>query len=81
MSYAKKIQQQQKDQLQLLIEWFSSQAKLAHFIKVSPQVVSNWVARGRISAKCAIRAEAITNGEFKKEQLRPDVLTWEKGNK
>ena len=45
---------------------------------VSAQVVHNWTKRGRISASRAIVAESITGGEFKKEQLRPDVLVWEK---
>lgn len=77
MSYAKKIKQQQKEQLQLLIEWFGGQSQLAAKAGVSKQAVHNWVARGRISAKCSIAVEKITNGEFTKEQLRPDVLKWE----
>lgn len=79
MSYAKKIQKQQKEQLQLLIEWYGNQAALAHFMGVSPQVVHNWVKRGRISAKCAIKAEYKTDGRLTKEQLRPDVLQWKEG--
>jgi len=77
MSYAKKIQQQQKDQLNALVVWFGGQSQLAAQMGVTKQAAHNWVARGRISAKCAIKAETTTNGEFTKEQLRPDVLEWE----
>lgn len=77
MSYAKKIQQQQKDQLNALIVWFGGQSQLAAQMGVTKQAVHNWVARGRISAKCSIRAEYATNNAFTKEQLRPDVLEWE----
>lgn len=77
MSYAKKIKEQQQQQLIELLKWFGNQSVLAKKMNVSKQAVHNWVARGRISAKCAIKAETITKGAFTKEQLRPDVLEWE----
>jgi DNA-binding transcriptional regulator YdaS (Cro superfamily) len=77
MSLAKQIKAQQKENLNLLIAWFGSQVMTAHKLGVSKQVVSNWVARGKISATCAIKAEEKTNGDIKKAELRPDVLEWE----
>lgn len=76
MTLAKKIKGKQKDSLNSLIEWFGSQKMTAHNIGVSKQVVSNWVSRGRISATKAITAELKTNGDIKKEDLRPDILEW-----
>lgn len=76
MTYAEKIKQQQKDKLTCLISYFGGQSQLAKKMGVSNQAVFNWVARGRISAKCAIIAEVESGGDFKKEDLRPDVLEW-----
>lgn len=59
-----------------LVEWAGSQHMLAKILDVSPQVVSNWVARGRISATKAAELEQRTKGEFKKSDLRPDVKEW-----
>lgn len=78
MSLAEDISNKQKQSLQELINWYGSQKVLAHYMCVSKQVVSNWVVRGRISAKMAIKADNLTSGEIKKEDLRPDVLVWEK---
>ena len=78
MTYAQKIKAQQAGQLLKLIEYFGGQTVLANKVGVSAQVVHNWTKRGRISASRAIVAETLTGGEFKKEQLRPDVLVWEK---
>lgn len=76
MTYHDTIKRQQHEQLALLIEYFGSQKMTAHKLGVSQAVVSNWVARGRISATCAIAAEAATGGYVTKESLRPDVLEW-----
>ena len=70
------IKLQQSSELNLLIEWVGSQAILARGLGVSKQVVQGWVKRGRISAHAAIRVEKETNGFFKKEGLRPDVIEW-----
>jgi len=77
MSLAEEIKKAQAEQLGALLVWFGSQKMAAHMLGVSKQTVSNWVARGRISAVCAIKAEEETKGEFTKELLRPDVLEWE----
>jgi DNA-binding transcriptional regulator YdaS (Cro superfamily) len=69
-------QQQQKQELDRLLEWAGSQTTLATYLGVAPQVVSNWVGRGRISASEAIRVEELTKGLFTKKQLRPDVNKW-----
>jgi|GEM_PF-1622283 len=77
MTYAEKIKQQQKDKLTCLVSYFGGQSQLASEMGVSSQAVFNWIARGRISAKCAIVAEIKTGGDFKREDLRPDVISWE----
>ena len=70
------IMKQQKDELNRLIEWSGTQTRLAHNLGVSPQVVSAWVSRGRISASMAREVEKITKGQFTKRDLRPDVIKW-----
>jgi DNA-binding transcriptional regulator YdaS (Cro superfamily) len=67
---------QQREELARLLEWAGSQTTLATYLGVAPQVVSNWVGRGRISASEAIRVEELTGGRFKKRRLRPDVNKW-----
>ncbi len=76
MSLAQEIKNKQKESLDTLINWFGNQKMTAHKLDVSKQVVSNWVARGRISAQMAVKAEAITGSSITKEELRPDVLEW-----
>lgn len=70
------VLQEQSLNLMRLIEYAGSQSRLARGLDVSPQVVQNWVKRGRISASCAIDAEKLTNGFITKRDLRPDVETW-----
>lgn len=72
----KQLKQEQSETLIRLIEYAGSQSRLARGLNVSPQVVQNWVKRGRISASCAIDAEALTGGFITKRDLRPDVETW-----
>lgn len=76
MSLAKDIKEKQVNSLLKLIEWFGSQKMLAAELGVSKQVVSNWVARGRISSSMADKAQKATSNGVKKEDLRPDVLEW-----
>ena len=76
MKSFEQIKQEQASELMRLIEFAGSQARLARALDVSPQVVQNWVKRGRISATCAIDAEQQTNGFITKEELRPDVENW-----
>lgn len=70
------IRAEQAQYLAKLISYAGSQSRLARGLNVSPQVVQNWVKRGRISATCAIEAEALTGGAITKEDLRPDVESW-----
>lgn len=76
MITAKEIKKQQAKQLNKLLQHVGSQALLAHWLGVAPQVVSNWVSRGRISKSAAKEVENITKGIFRKEFLRPDVRSW-----
>lgn len=77
MSLAKQLREQQAKELTKLVEWFGSQKMMAHKLGVSKQTANNWVKRGRISATYAIKAETATNGDIKKQALRPDVIEWE----
>ena len=77
-TYAEQTKEQQKEVLSTLIEWAGNKSVLARLLGVSPQAVAAWVLRGRISAKKAITAESLTSGVITKEQLRPDVINWEK---
>lgn len=70
------VTQRQKDNLYKLIAWVGSQSRLAKQLGVSRQTVNNWISRGRISATAAIEVERKTDGLFKKEDLRPDVVQW-----
>ena len=70
--------QQAKSVLEVVAH-FGSQSKLARALGVSRFVVNRWVQRGRISATAAIQIEKLTMGKFKKEVMRPDVMTWHDG--
>jgi DNA-binding transcriptional regulator YdaS (Cro superfamily) len=70
------VTQRQKDNLHKLIAWTGSQSRLAKQLGVSRQTVNNWISRGRISATAAIEVDRKTDGLFKKEDLRPDVVQW-----
>jgi DNA-binding transcriptional regulator YdaS (Cro superfamily) len=76
MKSYEQIKQEQASELMRLIKFAGSQSRLARALDVSPQVVQNWVKRGRISATAAIEAEEQTNGFITKEDLRPDVDSW-----
>jgi DNA-binding transcriptional regulator YdaS (Cro superfamily) len=75
---AQQIKSQQAKSLIKLIGYFGSQSRAASFLDVSPQVVSKWMSRGRISAKMALKAQIITGNYISREDLRPDVMVWEK---
>jgi DNA-binding transcriptional regulator YdaS (Cro superfamily) len=76
MQSIKQIQKQQKQELSRLIGWVGNQSILARQLGVSQQVVSSWISRGRISATYATAVERKTNGLFKRDDLRPDVINW-----
>lgn len=76
MKSAKQLKMQQETELARLIEWVGSKSRLAEQLNVTRQAVHYWEKRGRIPASFAIEVEKLTNGYFKKEELRPDVATW-----
>lgn len=76
MSIEKQIQKQEKEQLERAVAWAGSKSMLAKILGVSPQVVHGWCKRGRISATSAAHLEKITEGLFKKSEMRPDVKEW-----
>ena len=73
----KELRESQKSEMFKLIVWVGSQSRLAKSLGVERQVVAGWVRRGRVSASAAIKIEQLTDGLFKKEALRPDVVCWE----
>lgn len=75
-SIAEQIKEVESGRLAELVEYMGGQASLARFLGVSRQSVNEWVSRGRISATAAIEVERLTNGAFKKEDLRPAVTQW-----
>ncbi len=68
----------QKQKLEELFYHYGSKTSTAKALGVSRQVVNHWAVRGRVSAKYAIKVERVTNGEFRKQDLRPDVQVWSK---
>ena len=75
-SIAEQIKEMEQRKLTELVEYVGGQASLARFLGVSRQSVNEWVSRGRISATAAIEVDKLTNGLFKKEDLRPAVTQW-----
>lgn len=75
-SIAEQIKEMEERKLSELIDYVGGQAALARFVGVSRQSVNEWVSRGRISATAAIDIERLTDGRFKKEDLRPAVTQW-----
>lgn len=75
-SIAEQIKEMEERKLAELIDYVGGQAALARFVGVSRQSVNEWVSRGRISATAAIDIELLTDGRFKKEDLRPAVTQW-----
>lgn len=73
---AEELKQSQAEELKRLIDYLGSQTRLAAILDIQPQVVSNWVARGKISATMATEVERKTSGMFTRKQLRPDVINW-----
>lgn len=54
---------------------YGTQRKLAEAMGVSFQAVSFWLTGARrVSAECAVKIEAITNGQVKRAELRPDLF-------
>lgn len=76
MLSGEQIKQQQATELDRLITYVGSQSALAAQLDIPRQVVSNWVARGRISATMATEVERKTKGLFTRRELRPDVASW-----
>lgn len=75
---AQQIKSTQAKSLIKLIGYFGSQARTAAYMDVSPQVVQGWLLRGRISAKMAMKAQVASGNYISREELRPDVINWEK---
>lgn len=64
------------DALNKAISILDTQTKLASAVGVVPQVVNNWLKRGRVPAEHCPSIERVTKGEVRCEELRPDV-DWE----
>lgn len=72
----KQIKEKQASELMRLIDYCGSRKNLAAQLGVTIFVVNMWVKRGRISATMATVVERISDGKFKRKDLRPDVATW-----
>jgi DNA-binding transcriptional regulator YdaS (Cro superfamily) len=70
------IKQQQAHELFELIKWVGGRARLAHTCGVTSQAVYEWVKLGQISKRAATIIHRKSDGFFKREELRPDVLIW-----
>lgn len=69
--------QQQRKAIDTYIKWAGDAATLGKLLGESTATVSNWVARGRMSARAACKAERIEGSPLTKEQVRPDVQLWD----
>lgn len=56
------------------INFVGSPGALAAAVGVSPQVVSNWRRRGRVSVTECAKVEAATGGAVTRYDLRPDIF-------
>lgn len=55
------------------VEIMGSQTALARACGVKPQAVQQWVASGMCPLRRAVEIERLTDGEVKREVLRPDI--------
>lgn len=77
----KEIEEKQYNGLKALLAYYGGDRQLmAKGLGVSDNVVYVWFTRGRISARKAILAHQITNGQITRQSLRPDVLAWKLDN-
>ena len=76
MKSFQEIKQQQAKELIAVIKYAGSQANLARECGVAQQSVHRWVKRGRISKKGATTIHRVTEGYFRREEMRPDVVLW-----
>ncbi len=55
------------------MQHFKSQTELAKLLGIAPTAISNWKTR-QIPVHRAVEIELLTNGEIKREELRPDIF-------
>lgn len=72
--YTHRVYNQLMDHLNRLISRYKTKAALARALGVSPMTVRQWEVRGQVSVDGAKAIEALTDGEYTREQLRPDVF-------
>lgn len=70
------IEEKQRTELNRLVEHCGNASSLAAQLGISRQTVFYWLKRGRISATYATKVERETKGEFKRQEMRPDVCEW-----
>ena len=56
-----------------IMQHFKSQTELAKLLGIAPTAISNWKTR-QIPVHRAVEIELLTNGEIKREELRPDIF-------
>lgn len=77
LSIKEKWEKQQKESLETYLTWAGDVATLAKILGESNQTVTNWFARGRMSARSACKAERLDDAPLPKEVIRPDVMSWD----
>lgn len=70
------IEEKQSSELMRLIDYVGGRGALASQLGIDYSVVNMWVSRGRISATQATVVERMSEGKFKRKELRPDVSRW-----
>ena len=59
--------------LDIAIQHFGTQARMARDLGISTQAITNWKFRGRVPVEQALKIESITHGAVTLEVLRPDL--------
>lgn len=76
LTFKEKLREKQAKQLELLLEYFGTKSAISREINLSKQSVLMWFKSGRVSRKGAILLENYDPQYFKKEDLRPDIISW-----
>ncbi len=62
-----------KTALDIAVDHFGSQAKLAEALEVEPMAVSHWKIRG-LPPKRAVQIEDVTDGKVTRYELLPELF-------
>jgi len=71
-----RLAEHEAEMIKQVVAWAGSATTLAALLEVPTQTVLSWLARGRISARAAVKVEELSDGAFKARDLRPNVAVW-----